>query len=87
MQLLRTAKFAETFDRFVTDRSLTPSLEGTYDSHLTFRAAGPHVILEILIGDRISGDPTSYGINGAFEIDQSYLNQYVTDFRNLALSV
>ena len=87
MQLLRIAKFAETLDRFVTDRNLTPSLEGTYDSHLTFRAAGSQVILELLIGDRISGDQTSYGINGAFEIDQSYLNGYVTDFRNLAFSV
>ncbi len=87
MQLLRIAQFAENLDRFVTDRSLTPSLEGIYDSHLTFRTAGPHVKLEFLIGDRITGDPTCYGINGAFEIDQSYLNEYVAGFRNLSLSV
>lgn len=85
LQFFKISQFVDALDKFITDRSLMPKLEGTYDSFLSFRAIGSTVRLEFAIGDEISSKaPTVYCLRGAFDIDQSYLNDYVRDFRLLA---
>ncbi len=73
---LNTEAFLEVLERFITDRSLTPKLYGTYDTYLKFYSTKKDIIMiEFSIGDSQCGHTQTidYSLNGAFEITQEDL--------------
>ena len=73
--LLETESFKEEFDRFITDRSLSPKLEGTYETSLIFTAKGNNVTLKFRLGSSFCGNHIyNYNVAGEFDIAQEYLN-------------
>ena len=86
VQLLKLGEFVSEFNRFIMDRSLSPRLEGTYDSHICFREVGVEVVLEFAIGDAttIGNNTIFYRQTGAFIVDQEYLTETFRSFRSLS---
>ncbi|MBI5759441.1 MAG: hypothetical protein HZA46_13055 [Planctomycetales bacterium] len=81
VHLLCLGEFIKELDRFISDRSLCPQLDGTYDSFVRFRAVGTAAIVEFCIGD--NREMFSFRQSGVFEMDQEYFTQCLTDFRRL----
>ncbi len=84
LHLFGLAEFILELNKFVLNRSRTPILVGTYDSHVCFRALGSAVILDFCIGSFQSyHNGLNHSHRGAFEIDQEFLNQIVEGFDEL----
>ncbi|MCL2829947.1 MAG: hypothetical protein FWD77_04315 [Betaproteobacteria bacterium] len=84
VHFLNIAEFAASLDAFVTDRSLAPRLEGSYDSFIQLSGTVNEIILEFRIGDAFCGYARTleFQVSGAFEINQEYLLSLVENFRN-----
>lgn len=77
VQFLNLQEFQSTFDRFITDRSLHPSLNGTYDCLVMFQGHGIKVELRFCLGDAFCGGASGTEetrIRGAFAVDGEQLN-------------
>ncbi len=80
-------EFIRELDAFISDRTRTPELRGTYGFSLTFFArspvAGPRVRCNL--GNTVSRPEGTrdFGVYGEFETDAEYLSRYVADFREL----
>lgn len=85
VQLLQIDKFVSEFDCFILDRSLSPRLNGTYDSYICFRGVGAQVVLEFEIGDAttIGSKTVFHRQTGAFIVDQEFLTEILRSFRSL----
>jgi len=84
VQFLHLGAFVSALDRFITDRSRTPRLEGTYDTYLVFSGAGTVVFLEYCLGDAHCGKKTvSFRQTGAFEVAQEELLPILRGFGEL----
>jgi hypothetical protein len=83
---LNIDEFAASLDAFVTDRSLSPRLEGTYDSFICIYGKANQVFLEFVIGDAFCVRPKTvqFRISGAFEFEQEYLLTLVKNFQGFA---
>lgn len=85
VQWLNVADFAAELETFVLNRSVSPRLEGTYDSFLKIRAFSNLVNMEFAIGDTFCGNRThEYLFEGSFEIDQETLGRLVREFEALS---
>ncbi|MDB6076078.1 MAG: hypothetical protein JWO89_3718 [Verrucomicrobiaceae bacterium] len=86
---LNLAEFPPAIDRFIMDRSVRPSLDGTDDSFFRLTTRSPlQVCCHFSIGDTYCGGPgphETYRLTGTFEIDQDRLHQIHEYFRRLAL--
>lgn len=84
VQFLNLEAFVLDLDRFISNRSRTARLEGTYDTHIAFSAGGVAVMLQYQLGDAFCGRRTAYfRQSGEFEVDQENLLQYLAGFRAL----
>ena len=77
VQFLNLSEFQSQFDRFITDRSLRPALNGTYDCIVMFHADGNTVELHFCVGGtfcRGTLPVEETRIRGAFAVDGEQLN-------------
>ena len=82
--LLNLTKFFEDFSKFILDRQLTPKLEGTYNSYLSFSYQNEVVIVRFSLGDCFSGTiPIDYAMTGGFEITEASLLVIEREFKIL----
>lgn len=89
VQLLDLRAFADLLDRFISDRGLSPTLEGTYGSFIKVSALARRprdVVLSFAVGDASceAAVTLEHRLDTAFPIDQEALNSLVADLRNLA---
>ena len=83
-----TEKFAKELDAFILDRSVTPFLEGTYDSNLGLVGDANNVYLSIELGSAFMGEKThKYALSGTLEIDQETLSHVAREFKLYAEQV
>ena len=92
VHFLNLAEFVACLDAYILNRSLRPTLAGTYDTAVkvwTPDARRNVVMLSFAIGDAYAGTPVTanYRLVGEFEIDQDMLNVLLEGFRELAISV
>jgi hypothetical protein len=87
VHLENLAEFVRELDEFISDRSKTPELVGTYGFRLTFFANTPagRPRVRCNLGNRVCHPEGNrdFGVYGEFEIDTEYLNQYLKEFREL----
>ncbi len=85
IHFLNLGEFVEEFDKFISDRTRAPRLNGTYDSHISFRASGLDVVCEYCVGDAFAGGrrPAEFFQSGKFEIERDVLLDLLRDFRQL----
>lgn|GEM_PF-2558144 len=80
-------EFVREFDEFISNRSKTPELIGTYGFRLTFFANTPagRPRVRCNLGNTVCHPEGNrdFGVYGEFEIDTEYLNQYLKEFREL----
>ncbi len=87
VQFLNLQEFQSDFDRFIMDRSLRPSLKGTYDCLVMFHGQGTKVHLQFCLGDAFCGGSLGCEesrIRGAFGVDGEQLNAINTFFKKWA---
>jgi hypothetical protein len=88
VHFLNLATFVAQLDAYILNRSLRPTLEGTYDTKVIVWTPEAHrnvVMLSFSIGDADAGAPTTnYRFEGSFAIDQDMLSRLLVDFRELA---
>jgi hypothetical protein len=88
VHFLNLATFVAQLDAYILNRSLRPTLEGTYDTKVIVWTPEAHrsvVMLSFAIGDAHAGAPTTnYRFEGAFEIDQDMLSRSLAGLRELA---
>lgn len=79
--LTHLAAFVDQLDRFITDRSLRPRLDGTYDTFLELDAKGRVVMLSF----RVGGVSVAAGgnLSGSFELDEAALLPLKTELARL----
>jgi len=92
VHFLNLEQFVACLDSYILDRSLMPTLNGTYDTNVKIWTPGGHrstVMLTFAIGDAYAGTPVTakYRLEGEFEIDQEMLNALLENFRELANAV
>lgn len=76
------AEFATEFDKFILDRTVKPTLEGTYDTYLSFESKSNSIVVSLCIGGSTSGEINqAYSIKGGFEISQENLNDVLRFFQ------
>ena len=75
--------FAEEFDRFITNRNLSPRLDGDYDTYIVFFSRENAVIVQYRLGDAYGKSANFYQL-AEFEIEQEYLLDCLAGFRELA---
>lgn len=80
--LLRLPEFAARLDAFVLDRTLTPVLEGAYDTEIRFRAEGRTVSVAFRIGGETPRQ--AHALTGGFEIAEGALLPLAQAARALA---
>jgi hypothetical protein len=74
VHFINAVEFQSVFKQFITNRSLVPRLEGTYDTYLEFVGKSNSVILRFKIGDAFCGtETTDYSLVGGFEVSQESL--------------
>lgn len=76
-------KFCDEFDHFILDRSLTPRLEGSYDSFLSFSGKGNSIDFAFCVGDYGTED---HRLSSSFTIEGDRLNELTSYFRDFAKS-
>jgi hypothetical protein len=78
------AVFTSDLDNFLTDRSILPRLNGSYDSFIEISGSVSHVFIKFSIGDVDCGAKThQYNLCGSFEIDQKYLASFIKVMKNI----
>jgi hypothetical protein len=83
VQFLDLYQFAADLERFITERSLQPTLMGTYDSILQFRSWGTEVGLAFCLGNTYCGGlfgTEDTRLRASFCIDSEYLNSIAAFF-------
>ena len=66
----------------MTNRALSPRLNGTYDSFVGLTGSATSVTLEFAIGDAFRGEKTHrYLLRGSFDIEQDRLLGIVNEFK------
>lgn len=84
IHFLNSKEFVNELDRFITDRTRTPRLNGTYDTYIAFSASGIAVLCEYRVGDAFAGRrPARFFQSGEFEIEQERLLEFFHGFRAL----
>jgi hypothetical protein len=88
VHFLNLREFVGHLDAFILDRTVTPTLSGTYESSIRLWSPADHrlvVMLDFAIGDAYAGTPfpVKYRMEGQFEIDQDMLNSILQGFREL----
>jgi len=79
---LNGREFVEDLDKFITNRALSPRLNGTYDSFVGLTGSATSVTLEFAIGDAFRGEKTHrYLLRGSFDIEQDRLLGIVNEFK------
>lgn len=80
--------FVDRLDRFIMDRSLEPKLHGTDGTFLKVSSPGRKnsVAVSFAIGDAFAGMdvPSTFRLEGVFEIEQEMLLSILEGFRALA---
>jgi hypothetical protein len=81
-------EFIGELDKFISDRTGTPELKGTYGFRLVFLArspvANPHVRCTLGSTYSHSEGDRDFRVYGEFEIEGEFLNQYLADFIELS---
>lgn len=83
------SEFQPQFDWFITDRSIRPALNGTYDCLVMFQGHGNNVELRFCLGDAFCGGMSGTEethIRGAFAVDGEQLNAINAFFHAWKLS-
>ena len=84
VQFLNLSVFTSELDNFLTDRSMLPRLNGTYDSFIEISGSVSHVFIKFCIGDVDCGAKThQYNLCGSFEIDQEYLAPFIKVMKSI----
>jgi len=84
MHFQNLAVFTSDLDNFLTDRSILPRLNGSYDSFIEISGSVSHVFIKFSIGDVDCGAKThQYNLCGSFEIDQKYLAPFIKVIKNI----
>lgn len=78
--------FVAEFDRFITDRTLSPRLEGTYDTFIVFSGRGSAVMVQYRIGSAFGNKSACYYQSAEFEVMQEYLLECMAGFRELKMA-
>lgn len=82
-------EFVDCLDRFIMDRSLEPTLHGTDGTFLKVSSPGKRnsVGVSFAIGDAFAGIevPSTFRLEGVFDIEQQKLLSILEGFRALAL--
>ncbi len=87
LYFLNPQPFVCALDEFIWQRSLSPRLEATYDSSITFTAVGRAVVVQYTLGDTYCGEPTfEHRLTGGFNVAEAALLGYLADFRSLFAS-
>ena len=84
----RLTEFSSEFDKFITQRSLTPRLFGTYYCLLEFTGIGSQASVSFCVGDAYCGGPHGTEeprLRGQFIIDSERLNDLNTYFKRWAI--
>ncbi|OPZ69663.1 MAG: hypothetical protein BWY82_02248 [Verrucomicrobia bacterium ADurb.Bin474] len=87
VHFLGVPDFCHRVDQFIWDRSVSPSLEGTYDCHIRLSESIAGVHLSFCIGSSQcsgTGPTQDYRFTGVFLIDQEMLSEILKFFRSLA---
>ena len=76
-------KFISLLDKYLTQRNIVATLQGTYDFELTFYSKSGETFVKIKIGNTVCspGGNEDFGVYGEFSIDDEYLNTYIQDLR------
>ncbi|TKB05669.1 hypothetical protein [Desulforhopalus sp. IMCC35007] len=83
-------EFIMEYDSFLTNRKISPILNGTYDSYIKIEAGkGSSVFVSFSLGDAFSGynETVDFSLNGKFEINTEFLNTIYRELRGLAENV
>ena len=86
VHFLNFKDFINKFDAFITDRKITPILNGTYDSYIKFEGRKNNSIyISFCLGDAFSGysKTVDFTLNGEFEINSEFLNNIYNKFKSL----
>lgn len=77
IQFLNLDTFSSELNHFMTDKSVLPRLNGTYDSFIEISGSVSHVFIKFCIGDADCGAKThQYSLSGSFEVDQKHLASF-----------
>ena len=84
IHFLNLGVFTSELDHFITDRSILPQLNGTYDSFIEISGSVSHVFIKFCIGDVDCGAKThQYSLSGSFEIDQEHLASFIKMMKSI----
>ncbi len=84
IHLLNLEIFIREFDNFISNRSLTPRLNGTYDTYLAFSTYKNSVVCEYRLGDASASHKTTrVYLSGEFTIEQECLLELLRGFKAL----
>ncbi len=85
VHFLNLEEFVSEFDKFISDRTLAPRLNGTCDGYIAFSASGREVMCEYCLGDTFSGRKTAeFFQSGKFEVEQEKLLGFLRGFQQLS---
>jgi hypothetical protein len=86
VHFLNVVEFQSELNSFITNKSIVPRLEGTYDTYLEFAGTSNSVLLRFKIGDAFCGTETiNYLLEGAFEVSQESLLNINTQLAEIAI--
>lgn len=87
IQFLNREAFLRALDRFSTDRSGAPQLDGTYNSFLIFwsPSGSNEVMLSFAVGDAFTLGPcvTEFNLTGSLRLPAGVLEAVIDDFHIL----
>jgi len=87
LHFLNMPAFVGELDRFMSDRSLTPQLSGTFGSFLILWQPGTRdqVMLSFAIGDAYGGGPvnTEFSLTGSFLLPEAGLATILSGFHGM----
>jgi len=86
VHFLNFGEFIKEFDVFITNRKITPILNGTYDSYIKFEGRKNNsIFICFSLGDAFAGysETVHFSLNGEFEINSEFLNNMYNDFKIL----
>ena len=86
LHFLNFGAFVKELDAFITNRKLSPTLNGTYDSYIKFESRKNNSVFVFFnIGNAFAGysETVGFSLSGEFEINTEYLNQIYDEFKKL----
>ena len=84
MHFLNLAVFTSELDSFITDKSVVPKLNGTYDSFIEISGSVSHAFIRFCIGDEDCGAKThQYSLCGSLEIEQEHLVPFLKIMKSI----